>query len=486
MLLFRYVYHPVVALAALLALSSCAVGPDYVPPQPPQSAAYTADGDTGPHGGQVVSVGREPESAWWRSFRSSSLDRVMTQALQSNNSLEEAHATLSRAGEELRAVTGEALWPQVTLDGSAGRQKFGVAELGPDVTIPAFTAYTLGPRISYLLDFAGGERRAVERQGALAQSERYRYDAARLALTGQVMDQALALASAREQLAVLEDIIADDRKNEELVEISRKAGAATETDVLSSRSQLASDQALLPPLRQQLSVAEHALALLVGQSPANWQPPPFALTSFTLPEHLPLRLPSELARVRPDIQAAEAQVHAATAAIGVATAQLYPSLTLSADSVQESLTVGSLFESSSHTFDFGAHLTAPIFNGGSLLAQKRAAEQACRAALAHYRQVVLAAFAQVADVLKALEHDAQQVEAQQHALDTAQESLRLARLSYGAGNIGVLQVLDAERLSNQARLGLAQARIRRYQDTALLYLALGGGQPQATEATAAR
>jgi len=221
---------------------------------------------------------------------------------------------------------------------------------------------------------------------------------------------------------------------------------------------------------------DQAQALLVVQAPADWQPPRFTLPGFTLLQHLSLRLPSELVRMRPDIRAAEAKLHAATAAIGVAEARLYPSIVLSVDSLQESLAPSGLFDGSNTAFAFGAHLTAPIFNGGSLRTEEqRAAEQVCRAALARYRQVVLSAFVQVADVLKALEHDGEQVKAQQYALATAKESLGLARLSYSAGNSGVLQVLDAERLANQARLEYV-----RLQDTALLSLALGGGGTVAT------
>jgi len=472
----EHLHRLALCCGAALILTSCTVGPDFNRPQLPATNSYTAQGDHWEQGGQGVQMGQAPEPQWWQAFRSPDLDRVMTRALQDNNTLAEAQASLARAREQLQAVSGNAFWPELSLAGSAGRQKFGVAELGPgDVSVPAFTAYTLGPKISYLLDFAGGERRGVEAQAAVVESQQYRFAATRLALSGEVIDQALAVASAGEQLAVLAEVVADDRKNVELVEIAHKAGAAPLTDLLSARSQLAGDEALIPPLKQQLSVGEHALALLVGQAPADWQSPRFTLAGFTLPQRLPLRLPSELVRVRPDIRAAEAELHAATAAIGVAEARLYPSLMLSADTIQESLTTGALFDSANNTFAFGAHLTAPIFNGGSLRAEKRAAEEACRAELAHYRQVILSAFVQVADVLKALEHDGEQVAAQQHALETARESLRLSRLSYSAGNNGVLQVLDAERLSNQARLGYARARVRRLQDTALLYLALGGG-----------
>ena len=464
-----------ILIACTLLLSACAVGPDFTPPQPPGTKQYTINGDDGIGRAQHLVHNQGPAQDWWRAFRSQALDQVMTLALADNNTLTATRARLMQAREEVNAAAGS-LWPQVSLEAAAGQQKYGVALFGPsDIQIPPFTYYTAGPQVSYLLDIAGGERRAVEEAQAVAAYRGYQFDALRLSLSGNVMSQALGIASARAQLAVLEDIIADDHKNIELVRIARNAGSGTMTEVLSAQAQLAQDQALLPPLRQQLSVARHALAILAGKAPADWRTPDFELSAFTLPSELPLSLPSELVRARPDIMASEAQLHAATAALGVATANLYPAITLSANTVQESLTPGSLFNASANTWALAAGLTAPIFNGGTLQAKKRAAEEACEAALASYKQVVLQSFGQVADVLKALEHDAQQIDAQQHALETARSSLNLARLSYSAGNTGVLQVLDAERLFNQARLGLTHARIRQYQDTALLYLALGGG-----------
>ena len=465
-----------VVVCALL-VSACVAGPDFVEPKPPLTQHYTLEGDNGLQGAQHIARVQKPTGDWWRAFKSPVLDQVMTQALSDNNSLEATRARLARAREEVNAVTG-ALWPQVSLDGVTGRQKYGVALFGPsDITIPPFTYYAIGPQVTYLLDFSGGERRAVEQQKAFAEYQTYQFDVIRLSLTGNVMAQALGIASAKAQLAVLEDIIADDRKNIDLVQKARDAGSGTLVDVLSAQSQLAGDQALLPPLRQQLSVAEHALAILVGKAPADWQLPAFELSAFTLPRDLPLILPSELVRARPDIRASEAQLHAANASIGVATANLYPSITLSANTMQESLTPGNLFNASANTWALAAGLTAPIFDGGSLRAKKRAAEDTYQATLSDYKQVILESFGQVANVLKALEHDAEQVDAQQHAVETAQSSLKLARLSYSAGNIGVLQILDAERLSNQARLGLTRSHVRQLQDTVLLYLALGGGYP---------
>ncbi len=252
------------------------------------------------------------------------------------------------------------------------------------------------------------------------------------------------------------------------------------TDVLSAETQLANDHTALPPLRQQLSSARHALSILTGRSPAEWSPPEFALADFTLPRDLPLTLPSALVRQRPDILAAEAQLHADSAAIGVATAQLYPNITLSASLDQEALAAGSLFNAVNTFWSLAAGLTAPLFHGGTLEAQRRAAIDTYRASLATYEQTVLQAFQQVADSLQALAHDAEQIDAERQVLDAASAALDLQQQSYAAGKTNILQLIDAERSYQQARLGSAKAEAQRLLDTAQLFVALGGGWSKAT------
>jgi NodT family efflux transporter outer membrane factor (OMF) lipoprotein len=234
---------------------------------------------------------------------------------------------------------------------------------------------------------------------------------------------------------------------------------------------MAQDRALLPDLRQNEAVARHALAILTGKAPAEWNPPDFALTDFTLPDELPVSLPSELVHRRPDIQAAEAQLHVASAAIGVATANLYPNISLSGTITQQALTPGGLFNSVNNAWSIAASLTQPIFDGGRLTAQKRAAVDNYQAQLARYRQTILTAFGDVSDRLQALANDADRSEAQAEAAQTAAQALDLARKSYQAGNSGILDVIDAERRYAQAQLGLSRAKAERLMDTAQLYLA---------------
>jgi NodT family efflux transporter outer membrane factor (OMF) lipoprotein len=329
--------------------------------------------------------------------------------------------------------------------------------------------------VSYALDPFGGNRRRVEQEGALAEYAGYQLDAAYLTLTGNAMTQALNIASAREQIKAVEQIIADDEENLRLMQTALNGGEGTQLDVRTQQSQLEADRTLLPPIRQQVSVARHALSILLGRLPAQWVPPDFDLSEFTLPSELPVSLPSDLVRQRPDIIASEAQLHAASAAIGVATAQLYPNIDLSASFSQAALRTSTLFNGASSIWAVSAQLLAPVFHGGALIAQKRGAVDAFDAALADYKQTVLTGFGQVADVMQALAHDAQLLEVQRRALQSAEESMRLTRATHQVGNVGALQVLEAQRLTEQARLGYVRAMAQRYLDTVQFLTAMGGG-----------
>jgi NodT family efflux transporter outer membrane factor (OMF) lipoprotein len=342
--------------------------------------------------------------------------------------------------------------------------------------------FSFGPLLTYSPDLFGRSQRFVEQQAALAETQRYQLAAAYLALTAGAVTQAITIASALAQLKAIEDIVAIDEHNLELVRLEFEAGSVARTDLLSAESQLATDRTLLPPLQQQLSAARHALSVLVGRTPAQWSSPDFELDALTLPVELPVTLPSDLVHERPDILAAEAQLHAASAAIGLATAQLYPTITLSASWTLQTATAGALFDTSTFLSNVIAGLATPLFHGGALEAQRRAAIDAFAAQLGDYRQTVLLAFGQVADMLRALEHDADLLSAEGAALTTSAASLKLAQDAYAAGRGTLLQVLDAERLYGQALLGYAKAKGQRYLDTVLLFEALGGAAREWLEA----
>jgi len=466
----------IITILPLLVLGGCAVGPNFTRPAPPDVDRYDQTQVVLPNAGavqpqQTLMAGSSPAEKWWHTFESSALDDTVDLALQGSPTLDAAKATLAAANETLAATRG-AFFPQVDLVGSASRgNNVGVPRAGGG---SVRNLYDVGGTLAYAVDVFGGTRRRVEQQAALVDYQRGLVGAAYLSLTGDVVTAAINAASATEELAAAQDIIAVDEHNLQLVQISMTAGKSTGTDVLAAEGQLASDRALLPPLRQQLDIARHALAVLVGHLPAQWTPPSFSFANLKLPTDLPLSLPSELVRARPDILASEAQLHAASAAVGVATAQLYPSLTLHGSWTTTAGSPSDLFSANSDIWSIAAGLAAPLFHGGTLRAERRAALDTFAAQLALYRQTVLAAFGQVADALSALEHDAEAVEAQQAALEASRASLELTQQSYEAGQASFLQILVTQRIYLQARLGIARAESERYLDTALLFLVLGG------------
>lgn len=474
-------WRPAPAVAAVAVLAGCTLGPNFSSPKPPPEKAYNVEGTPtppAPGGDETVqhfALGKKIAGDWWTLFRSDRLNGVLQEAVAGSQTVATAQANLAQATEAVNQAAG-ILYPQVALNGGAQRQRLNPASFGfggfPPVT---FSTFLIQPTVSYAVDPFGGNRRRVEQEAALAQAQEYQLDAAYLTLTGNVTAQAIGIAAVRAQIKAADDIIASDQENLRLVEAEFKAGEGTQIDIESATSQLATDRTLLPPLRQQLSVAQHALAILVGKSPADWTPPAFDLADFTLPEEVPVTLPTELVHQRPDILASEAQLHAATAAIGVATAALYPNINLTASVGQTALSTSKLFVPASNIWDLAANLSAPIFEGGALEAQKRAAEHGFEAAYATYQQTVLTAFGQVADLLEALTHDAEQLREQRQALSSAEASLKLVRTAYSVGNVGILQVLDSQRLYEQGRLGYVRAQSQRYLDTVQLFVAMGGG-----------
>jgi NodT family efflux transporter outer membrane factor (OMF) lipoprotein len=456
-----------------VGLYGCAAGPDFVRPSLPHVHSYTASQTPSvisPETGeprQRIHIGQEISSQWWDLFRAPELSDVLRSALERNRTIAAARATLAAARETVAAARG-GFFPQVDISADADRSK---ASGGTETS----NLYSLGATVSYAPDVFGRIRRQVEQRQALAEFQGYELAAAYLTLTGNVVTQAITIASLRSQIQATEDVIAEDEQNLFLVRRKFEAGKAARTDVLTAETQLATDRTLLPSLRQQLSTARHALSIIAGRLPAQWSPPDFDLKDFVLPGDLPLTLPSELVHRRPDILAAEAQLHADSAAIGIAAAQLYPNITLSGSLGQQASAVDTLFDQVNRFWDLTAGITGPIFHGGTLKAQERAAIDTYRASLATYEQTVLQSFQQVADSLQALTHDAELIAAAHQLFDTASTALTLQRLSYTAGKSDILQLIVAERAYQQARLGYTKAEAQRFLDTAQIFVALGGG-----------
>jgi NodT family efflux transporter outer membrane factor (OMF) lipoprotein len=348
-------------------------------------------------------------------------------------------------------------------------------------TNPDFNLYSIGGAVSYNFDLFGGQRRLRESLRAQADEQARELDAAYLTLTGNVVKQVLTIADANIQMAALKDIAADDQRDLDMIERAYNAGGASAADVEQAKGQLANDLSQLPDQRQRWVAARHALAVLVGKSPTDFTPPDFDANSGSLPQSLPVSLPSTLIHERPDILEAEAKLHAATAEIGVATADLYPNITLNASLNQDALTPQTIFSKTATSWAFGPALTLPIFRSGELHARKREAEDAARAQLAAYEQTVLEAFAQVDDILQSIEHDNQTYAEQAKVLGAAQSRVEMARKGFAAGGVSARDLLSAEQAQRRARLALQNEGTGRYTDAALLMLAVAGPAKGAAE-----
>lgn len=329
--------------------------------------------------------------------------------------------------------------------------------------------------VSYTLDIFGGLRRQLEAVEAHVEFQKFQLEGAYLALTANIVTTAISEASLRLQIRATQDIIASQETLLNLVEKRYEAGAVPQTDVLAQRAQLAQLQTALPALEKALAQTRHQLAVLAGQLPSEMLFPKFELSDLILPQELPVSLPSVLVRQRPDIQAAEALLHASSAQVGAATADLYPKITLTGGYGFTSNIADTLFDHSSVVWNFGAGLLQPLFHGKALTAKRQAAIAVYEQALSQYRLTVLQAFQNVADVLRALETDAAELKAQAAAEKAACDLLELARQQFQAGAVSYLTLLNAQRQQQEARIGLVQAQAARFADTAALFQAMGGG-----------
>ncbi|HYB91165.1 MAG TPA: efflux transporter outer membrane subunit [Candidatus Binataceae bacterium] len=473
---------PLILLGAALlwcSLWSCAVGPDFVRPKAPATQRYTheeepagtvaADGTA-----QRFEHGARIAADWWRLFNCPKLDAIVMQSIANNPTLQAAQASLRQSQDNLRAGYG-IFYPQLSANFQPTRQQFSAARFGSSVAPSIFDLYTLQATISYVLDVWGGERRTVEGLGAQVDVQYYNTEGTYLTLSGNIVNAIVAEAAYSAEIDATEQIIGFLQQEVQITNAQVQAGTVPYANLLSIQTQLETTQATLPPLRQQLAHTRHLLATLMGHAPADVAPPQVTFPELTLPNNLPVSLASDLVRQRPDILVAESQLHSASAQIGVATAAMFPSFTLSADYGWNGSTLSTLFGSSTAFWMFGASVATPVIQGPTLWYQRKAAIDAYQQALANYRQTVLAALAQVADALDALQHDAQTLSAQSQAVRTASETLRLILINYQAGTVNYLQVLIADYQYQQAELGYIQALGQRLQDTAALFVALGGG-----------
>ncbi|MDR0243663.1 MAG: efflux transporter outer membrane subunit [Burkholderia sp.] len=472
------------ALAAALLVAGCAVGPDFRPPDAPATQQYTRGeppattaAASGPAGdAQAFSPADHTPQRWWIQFGSDPLNRLVDTAWQHSPTLAEARARLDEARQNHAAEAGATMLPRVDANLSATREQVDTTAFGLPASVPSpgpFTLYDASVSVSYVLDVFGGNRRALEALRAQVDYQAYTLDAARLTLAGNVVATAILRASLAQQVALTRQLVDAQAAQLRIVEARYAAGGISQADVHAQRALLAQTQASLPPLAARLAQAGHRLAILLGAPPSDAALPDLTLDALVLPRTLPVTLPSTLARERPDIRAAEAVLHQASANVGVATANLYPRFSISAGIGSERTRVADIV-SGLNVWNVGLGLAQPLFHGGELRAKKRAAEAAYDAAFASYRETVLQALQQVADAMRAVEHDAAALQARDTAAQEAAAGNTIAGDRYAAGGISTFDLLDAQRQALQTALDRTRAQADRLADTAALFQALAG------------
>jgi NodT family efflux transporter outer membrane factor (OMF) lipoprotein len=469
-------------LCALLFLEACTVGPDFRPPSAPAVtritekpvSASTIAAATPGGAAQSFAPSRDIPGDWWALFRSRQISDLVTRALAANPDVAAAQATLREARENLRAGQGSQ-YPQISASTSAERQRESLAAVGFGNGSETYSVVSASLSVSYTLDAFGGVRRQVEQLGAQAEYQRFELEATDLALAANVINAAITEASLQAQIQTTQNIVS---AYDEALSVTRARfdlGGVSEVDVLQQQSLRDAEAATLPGLQKQLEQERNLLAVYLGGVPAEYKRPTLDLDSLTLPGELPVSLPSALVAQRPDIQAYAALLHAATANVGVATANMLPQISLTGSFGRDGTDISNLFTPAGIVWSLAGSLTQPIFEGGTLRAKKRAAEAEADVAAAQYSGTVNTAFKDVANALVALQRDAETLEADLAAQTTAANSLAVARAQYAAGGGTYLNVLTAEQSDQSARLTLVSARAARFTDTVALFQALGGG-----------
>lgn len=462
------------ALLTACAVAGCAAGPDYVRPHDPLPAAYTP-ADKAPIAGQTISE-QELPAQWWELFHSPALNALVEDSLKHNPNLDAARAALKGAQENVAAQRGF-YYPGVNASFAPTRQKVaGTLASSAASGANYYSLYTAQVSVSYTLDVFGANRRAVESLQAQADMQRFELEASYLTLTSNVVSAAITEAALRSQIKATQEIVADQEKLTAMFRRQLELGQLSENDVATQEAALAAAEATLPPLEKQLALQRDLIKALAGRFPSDTLDAQFELDGLTLPGELPLSLPSTLVEHRPDIRAAEEQLHAASAEVGVAAANRLPNITLGVTGYGSSaLSMADLFKSGTGFWELAGGITQPLFDGGTLKHRENAAQAAYEQAAAQYRATVQNAFQSVADALQAAQSDAAALKAADRALKAADRSLGIARRQLQYGDISPLMLLTAEQAYQQAKLNQVQAQANRLADSAALFQALGGG-----------
>src|SRR5471032_308155 len=464
-----------------LALAGCTVGPDFARPDVPANAGFaknplttTAQADIDAGGAaQRLIAGMDIPGQWWTLFRSPSLNALVEEALRANPDVSAAQAALRQANELVYADQAS-LFPSVSVNVQKAREKVsGVTSGIPES--PILTVSSASLSVSYAPDVFGGTRRQIESTTAQAEYERFKLEATYLTLTSNVVNTAVSLASLRDQVAATEEIITLQGGQLDLLQAQRRLGAIGDSDVLTQQTALAQTRATLPPLQKQLAQTRNQLMAYLGRFPNQDQGERFNLASLHLPETLPVSLPSAIVGQRPDVRSAQAQLHQASANIGVAVANQLPQFSITGSLGSEVASGTRLFSSGSGVWSLAGSITQPIFDAGALEHRKRAAVAAYDESAARYRGTVITAFQDVANALRALEADADALNQQVAAEHSAQASLNLVQSQFRLGAVAYINLLTAQQTYQNTVITRVKAQAARYSDTTALFQALGGG-----------
>jgi len=475
-----------ITAAGLSLLGACAVGPNFHHPAAPAAQDYgsapsqgttaTASG-TGGNAQQFIG-GMDIPGQWWQVFESPKLTALVEQSLKGNPNVDAARAAL-RQSSELYKSQRATLFPAVQGSFSALRAKNPVDTLANPTSLPQtnpyYNLFTAQLDLSYMPDVFGGQRRALEASRAQVEATRFELIATYVTLSSNVVTTAVQEASLRGQIAATERLLALQHQLTDTVQRQQGIGSASSADLLAQQATEAQTAATLPPLQKQLGITRDALTALLGRLPAEEPAETFRLEELSLPRELPVSLPSKVVQQRPDVRQAEANLHAATAQVGVALADMLPQFTISANTGSAALAIGSLFGANTGFWSLGASLTQTLFDAGELLHKKRAAEAGLDQAADLYRATVILACQNVADTLRALQADADALKASAEADRAAKASFDLAREQYKNGSLSAVGLLLVEQTYQQAEVAVVQAQANRYADTAGLFQALGGG-----------
>lgn len=471
--------------ATVLSLSSCAVGPDFHAPAAPKTEHYTnpktptktiATPGAG-NAGQTQTLVLQQQIAgnWWYLFESTQVNDLVNEGLAKSPTLTSAKATLTEAQDTMQAQIGNLLFPSVDFTADAERLRTSSISLGGSQTNKIFNLYNTALPVTYNLDIWGEYRREIENLRAQVD---YTYDellAAYLSLSSNIVSTSVAIASLNDQIVATNALIADQQSMLTLMEQQYRLGAIAYSDVLTQQTTLAQTEATLPPLEQAVAQSNHSLAVLLGQLTSDQPPLKLSLANLKLPTQLPLSLPADLIKQRPDIQSSQALLHEASANIGVATANMLPSIQLTGNFGYISTSLNDFFSKQNNVWSIGGNLMQPVFHGGELWYQRKAAIAAFDAAAANYQQTVLQSFQNVADALSDIEQDAVLFNREYNAYQSAAQDLNIVQKQYKLGGVDYQTVLTAQEKYQQTNLSFIKAKAARFADTISLYQALGGG-----------